>query len=173
MIEIIIVYVEINAIELWNKEEIVSTYYLESICFSCGKHLCFFGSQTAGKKKKKKKEAKLLIWETKSNAPEQLQVEQSYVNVTLLSSTPAVLCDRSVINDCAHRACNSCCAECKSLQSCPTLYDSKDCGLSGSSVHGIFQAKILKCAGISFSRGSSRPRDGTRISCAGRWILYH
>ena len=127
-------------------------------------------------KKKKKKEAKLLVWETKSNAPEQLQVEQSYVNVTLLSSTPAVLCDRSVINDCAHRACNSCCAECKSLQSCPTLYDSKDCGPSGSSVHGIFQAKILKCAGISFSRGSSRPRDGTRISCiscVGRQILFH
>ena len=60
MIEIIIVYVEINAIELWNKEEIVSIYYLESICFSCGKHLCFFGSQTAGKKKKKKKKKKRL-----------------------------------------------------------------------------------------------------------------
>ena len=55
MIEIIIVYVEINAIELWNKEEIVSTYYLESFCFSCGKHLCFFESQTAGKKKKKRR----------------------------------------------------------------------------------------------------------------------
>ena len=115
MIEIIIVYVEINAIELWTKEEIVSTYYLESFCFSCGKHLCFFESQTAGKKKKKD-EAKLLVWETKSNPPEQLQVEQSYVNVTLVSSIPAVLCDGSVINDCAQRACNSRCAECRSLQ---------------------------------------------------------
>lgn len=31
MIKIIIVYVDINAIELWNKEEIVSTYYLRSV----------------------------------------------------------------------------------------------------------------------------------------------
>ena len=111
MIKIIIIYVEINAIELWNKEEIVSTYYLESFCFSCGKHLCFFGSQTAGYKKKKD-EAKLLVWETKSSPPEQLQVEQSYVNVTLVSSVPAVPCDCSVINDCAHRACDMCSAEC-------------------------------------------------------------
>ena len=33
------------------------------------------------------------------------------------------------------------------------------CSPSGSSVHGIFQARILEWAGISFSRGSSQPRD--------------
>ena len=42
----------------------------------------------------------------------------------------------------------------------------------GSSVHGIFQARILEWVAISSSRGSSRPRDQTRVSCIGRWILY-
>ena len=40
-------------------------------------------------------------------------------------------------------------------QSCPTLCDLIDCGPPGSSVHGIFQARILECIAISFSRGSS------------------
>ena len=49
--------------------------------------------------------------------------------------------------------------------SCPTLCDSIDCSLLGSTVHEIFQARILEWVAISFSRGSSQPRDGTRISC--------
>ena len=40
-------------------------------------------------------------------------------------------------------------------QSCPTLCDPMDCSLSGSSVHGSFQAKVLEWTAISFSRGSS------------------
>ena len=36
-------------------------------------------------------------------------------------------------------------------QSCPTLCDSMDCSLSGSSVHGIFQARVLEWVAISFS----------------------
>ena len=47
-----------------------------------------------------------------------------------------------------------------------------DCSLPGSSVHGIFQASILKWVAISSSRGSSRPSDWTRIPCISRWILY-
>ena len=39
-----------------------------------------------------------------------------------------------------------------------------DCSLPGSSVHGIFQARILDWVAISFSRGSSQPRDGTWVS---------
>ena len=39
-----------------------------------------------------------------------------------------------------------------------------DCNPSGSSVHRIFQARILEWIAISFSRGSSQPRDGTRVS---------
>jgi len=44
-----------------------------------------------------------------------------------------------------------------------------------SSVHGIFQAKILEWVAISYSRGSSRPRDRTCVSCVsciGRQVLY-
>ena len=40
-----------------------------------------------------------------------------------------------------------------------------DCSLPGSSVHGIFQARILEWVAISFSRGSSQLRDRTRVSC--------
>ena len=48
-----------------------------------------------------------------------------------------------------------------------------NCSPPGSSVHGISQARILEWVAISFSRGSSWPRDWTHISCIGRWILYH
>ena len=47
----------------------------------------------------------------------------------------------------------------------PTLCNSLYCSLPGSSVHGIFQARILKWVAISSSRGSSQPRNQTRISC--------
>ena len=49
-------------------------------------------------------------------------------------------------------------------QSCPTLCDPMDCSLPGSSVHGIFQAIVREWIAISFSSGSSRPRDRTRVS---------
>ena len=46
-----------------------------------------------------------------------------------------------------------------------------DCSSPGSSVHEIFQAMILEWVAISFSRGSSQPRDGTQVSCtAGRFF---
>ena len=62
------------------------------------------------------------------------------------------------------------------VQSCPTLCDPMDCSLSASSVHGIFQARILEWVAISSSKKSSRPRVQTLvscISCIGRQILYH
>ena len=40
-----------------------------------------------------------------------------------------------------------------------------DCSPPGSSIHGIFQARVLEWAAISFSRGSSQPRDRTQVSC--------
>ena len=49
-------------------------------------------------------------------------------------------------------------------QSCPTLCNPIYRSLSGSSGHGIFQARILECVAISFSRGSSWPRDQIRVS---------
>ena len=46
-----------------------------------------------------------------------------------------------------------------------------DCSPAGSSVHEIFQARILEWVAISFSRGSSQPRDQTWVSCtAGRFF---
>ena len=56
------------------------------------------------------------------------------------------------------------------------LCDPMDCSLPGSSVHGIFLARILEWVVISFSRGTSQPRDRTPISCGsciGRRILNH
>ena len=46
-------------------------------------------------------------------------------------------------------------------QWCLTLCDPMDCSPPGSSVHGILQARVLEWVAISFSRGSSRPRDWT------------
>ena len=48
-----------------------------------------------------------------------------------------------------------------------TLCDPLDCSLRGSSVHGILQGRILEWVAISFSRGSSHPRDQTQVSCLG------
>ena len=47
---------------------------------------------------------------------------------------------------------------------CLTLCDSMDCSPPDSSVHGIFQARILRWVSISFSWGSSWPRDQTQVS---------
>ena len=47
-------------------------------------------------------------------------------------------------------------------QSCPTLCNSTDCSPPGFSIHGVFQARILAWVTISFSRGSSTPRDRTQ-----------
>ena len=60
--------------------------------------------------------------------------------------------------------------------SCPALCDPMDCSPPGSSVRGILQARRLEWVAISSSRGSSRPRDGTHVSCIfciGRQIVYH
>ena len=43
----------------------------------------------------------------------------------------------------------------------------------GSSAYGTSQARVLEWVAISFSKGYSWPRDWTRVSCMGRWILYH
>ena len=48
--------------------------------------------------------------------------------------------------------------------SCPILCNPMDCSPPGSSVHGIFQARILEWVAIPFSRGSSLPRDRTQVS---------
>ena len=59
----------------------------------------------------------------------------------------------------------------KVLRSCPSLWDPMDCGPSGSSVHGILQARILEWVAKPSSRGSSQHRDQTQVShIAGRFF---
>ena len=62
----------------------------------------------------------------------------------------------------------------KSLHSSLDLCNPVDCSMPGSSVHRILQARILEWVAMPSSRGSSRPRDRTHISCIsciGRWVF--
>ena len=77
---------------------------------------------------------------------------------------------------------------CKKIQICSFLFkvkslshvrlcDPVDCSLPGSSVHGIFQARVLEWVASSFSRGSSWPRDWTQVShisdrCFNLWATH-
>ena len=65
---------------------------------------------------------------------------------------------------------------CSVTKLCLTLCDPMDCSPPGSSVHGFPRQELLEQVAISYSRGSSQPKDWTHvsgISCIGRWILYH
>ena len=58
---------------------------------------------------------------------------------------------------------------CSVAQSCSTLCDPMDYSLPDFSVHGISQARILEWVALSFSRGSSWPRNQTRVFCVS-WV---
>ena len=49
-------------------------------------------------------------------------------------------------------------------QSCPTFCNTTDCSPPGSSIHGVFQARVLEWVTMSVSRGSSQRRDQTWVS---------
>ena len=56
---------------------------------------------------------------------------------------------------------------------CPVLCDLRDCGLPGSSVHGILQARKMEWVAIPFSREFSQPRDQIQVSfIAGRFFIF-
>ena len=57
-------------------------------------------------------------------------------------------------------------SESEVAQSCPTLSDPMDCSLPGSSIHGIFQARVLEWVAIAFSR------EGTlsSLQIAASWL---
>ena len=66
-------------------------------------------------------------------------------------------------------------SSCSVTKLCLIFCNPKDCSPPSSFCHGIFQARILYWAAISFSMGSSWSRDQIHISyvsCTGRWILY-
>ena len=50
-------------------------------------------------------------------------------------------------------------SESEVTQSCPTLSDPMDCSLPGSSVHGIFQARVLESGAIAFSGLKDKERE--------------
>ena len=63
------------------------------------------------------------------------------------------------------------CCECGSCSVMSDSWQPHDCSLPGSSVHGILQARLPEWLAIPFSRGSSWPRDWTRVSyIAGRFF---
>ena len=64
----------------------------------------------------------------------------------------------------------------KVLQQCLTLCNTMDGSLAAFSVHGILWARILDWVTVPFSRGTSQPKDQSRISLVsytGRQVLYH
>ena len=69
--------------------------------------------------------------------------------------------------------------KCACMLSCSVMSNSlrlMDCTPPGSSIHGIFQARMLEWVAISYTRESSLLRYQTRvccISCTGRWNLHH
>ena len=97
--------------------------------------------------------------------------EQAFVQYINSQSRLIMIC---YSKGCMHCFSNQC--VCSVTQSCLTLCDPLDYSLPGSSVHGIFPGKNTGVGCISYSRGSSWPRDETCISCVfciGRGILYH
>ena len=85
--------------------------------------------------------------------------------ISVLGSVPAGPSD----SDASLHLCVLCDQSCR-------LCDPVNCNLPSSSVHGIFQTRILGWVAMPSFRGSSWPRDQTCISCVsciGRWFLYH
>ena len=63
-------------------------------------------------------------------------------------------------------------SESEVAQSCPTLCDPMDCRTPGFSDHGLSRGRMLEQVAISFSRGSSQPRDQTQVSTGGQVLYY-
>ena len=83
-------------------------------------------------------------------------------------SNPGLLHCRQILYSLSHQGSPILCMS-EVAQSCPTLCDPMDYSPPGSSIHRIFQGRVLEGVVISFSRGSSRPRDWTQVSrIAGR-----
>ena len=77
-----------------------------------------------------------------------------------------------ISSSCFHKAFLQSCSLCSIVKDsegevarlCPALCNPTDCSPPGSSIYGILQARILEWVGISFSWGSSRPRDWSQVS---------
>ena len=104
-----------------------------------------------------------LTSERQSLGPATLPRMELLRSLSWLSNIPLHVCVTS-LSTCA-------CRHAQSLRSCPTLSNPMNCSLPDSSVRWIFHTRILEWVVISFSRGSSQPRDWTHVSCiAGRFF---
>ena len=56
-------------------------------------------------------------------------------------------------------------SESEVVQSCPTLSDPLDCSLPVSSIHGIFQARVLEWGAIAFSRRNLSTEELMLLNC--------
>ena len=63
-------------------------------------------------------------------------------------------------------------SESEVAQSCPTLGDPMDCSLQHSSIHEIFQARVLEWVAISFSRAEDHPNSTRRETPAGKVRIF-
>ena len=63
-------------------------------------------------------------------------------------------------------------SESEVTQSCPTLGDSMDCSLPGSSIHGIFRARVLEWVAVAFS-GTSMKQKGINVFSVARVEWNH
>ena len=66
-------------------------------------------------------------------------------------------------------------SESEVAQSCPTLSNPMDCSLPGSSIHGIFQARVLKWGAISFSTSMCKrapPSSPEQGICSNHWVRH-
>ena len=96
-----------------------------------------------------------ILWTRSHRQAQELKIWRCHLRVLDTESDEQLLmCSFHIVCVCA-----------ESLQSCLTLYDHMDYSLPGSSVHGILQARILEWVAMPSSRGSSWPRNRTRISC--------
>ena len=64
-------------------------------------------------------------------------------------------------------------SESEGVQSCPTLSDPMDCNLPGSSIHEIFQARVLECGAIAFSIDPSTSLQMTLFAPLGGWVIIY
>ena len=132
-----------------------------------------------------KKVLKLLSWSSGDNTETQIFPSNSW-NVNYLKVVQSVRLWRLIetvlwtgwhieihMKSSYEPDCGEFCCCCLVPKWCLILCDLKDYSLPGSSVHGISQARMLEWIAISFSRGSSRPRDQIHvscISCVNRWF---
>ena len=93
------------------------------------------------------------------------------ISFAALGLRKLVLCAWNQTKQTKTSICTPCEVKVLVAQLCPTVCTPMDCNSPGSSAHGILQARILEQVVISFSRGSSWPRDQTWVSwIAGRFF---